>query len=219
LKPFTLVLLLSLLNQTALAAPEKTWELKRDNDGIQIYTKSLTGSKFKAVKAEMELAVPTRELVALVMDTEACPEWAALCKASEIVQQTSETDLHIYTLTQLPWPVKDRDAVTRVVWTLDGSGKVTMSAEFVPGIVPETKKATRLTRGTTAFIFQPLDPAQTRVTSHAHIDPGGATPAWITNMLLVDSPFETMQGIRTLVTSGRYQDAQIEFLESAPATQ
>ncbi len=219
MKYIPLAFLLTLLNQTALAATEEVWELQRDRDGIQIYTRSVEGSKFKAVKAEMEIDAPIRELVGLVMDTDACPEWAALCKDSEVVQQTSETDLHVYTLNDVPWPVKDRDAVARVLWSQDEAGIVTMRAELVSGFVPETKKAMRLTYGKTAWIFVPVGPDRTRVISEAHLDPGGATPAWVTNMLLVDSPFDTMAGMRTLVASGRYQDAQIEFLGSVSAAE
>ena len=35
-----------------------------------------------------------------------------------------------------------------------------------------------------------------RFISDAHVDPGGPLPAWITNVLLVDAPFQTMTRMR-----------------------
>ena len=193
------------------AFAEDAWELKRDRDGIQVYTRSVEGSKHKAVKAEMLVEASLNELVGLVMDTSACPDWAALCKVSEVAEQVSETELYVYTLNDLPWPVKDRDAVAKVLWTQDASGSVKMTAELVTGKVPETRKALRLTQGITSWVFHPEENG-TRIVSEAHLDPGGGTPAWLTNMLLVDSPFDTMVGMRDLVTSGKYKDAQFTFI-------
>ena len=195
------------------AFAEEEWELKRDRDGIQVYTRSVEGSKHKAVKAEMVVEAGLNELVGLVMDTSACPDWAALCKTSEVTEQVSETELYVYTLNDLPWPVKDRDAVAKVMWTQEESGSVRMTAELVTGKVPEIKKALRLTTGITSWVFYP-DENGTRIVSEAHLDPGGGTPAWLTNMLLVDSPFDTMVGMRNLVSSGKYKDAEFAFISA-----
>ena len=210
---FQLLLLLFISLPVSHAIAEQEWELKRDRDGIQVYTRSVEGSKHKAVKAEMTVPQGVNELVGLVMDTDACPEWAALCKSSQITEQVSETELYVYTWNDLPWPVKDRDAVAKVNWHQDSSGIVTMTAELTTGKVAEDKKALRLTEGTTSWTFHPSAEG-TRIVSEAHLDPGGATPAWLTNMLLVDSPFDTMVGMRDLVATGKYSDAAFDFLTS-----
>ena len=93
----TLLLLMLTLIAPIPANAEEEWELKRDRDGIQVYTRSVEGSKHKAVKAEMRVEASLNELVGLVMDTSACPEWAALCKRSEVTEQVSETELYVYT--------------------------------------------------------------------------------------------------------------------------
>lgn len=203
-----------LLLPNLILANQDGWAIKRDTDGIQLSTRTVTGSKHKAVRAEMEIDVALNELVGLVMDTKACPEWVALCKKSEILDQDSATELHIYTLNDLPWPAKDRDVVANVIWSEDSTGKVTMQAKLVAGFVPEIKKAVRLTQGTMAWVFSPVSNTRTRIVSEAHIDPGGATPAWLTNMLLIDQPYETMKNLRILAQSGRYREANPEFLRS-----
>ncbi|MCB1693502.1 MAG: hypothetical protein KDI19_12115, partial [Pseudomonadales bacterium] len=161
-----------------------------------------------------ELSAP----VALVRDAAACPRWAALCKESRVVRTESETDLYVYNYNDLPWPVSDRDAVAHVVWHQDPSNlAVTMTATAVPGIVPEERKAVRLVSAVTRWRFEPVGEGRILIVSEAHVDPEGPIPAWITNMLLVDSPLKTMQNMREELATGEYDNAHFDFVvEPAP---
>ncbi|MEM7098052.1 MAG: START domain-containing protein [Pseudomonadota bacterium] len=188
------------------------WDLKRDKEGIQVYTGNIEGSKLKAVKSEMRINAPINALIGLVRDADACPEWADLCKKAEHVEVISETQMYVYTLNDLPWPVSDRDAVAHILWEKDAeSGHVTMVATVAPDKMPKTK-AIRIPYGITQWTFVPHENGEVTVISNAHVDPGGATPAWLTNRLLVDSPFTTMKKMRDIVTSGRYAEATFEFM-------
>ncbi|MCR9276512.1 MAG: START domain-containing protein [Pseudomonadaceae bacterium] len=193
------------------AAP---WELKRDKDGITVYTRPVEGSNYRAVQAVMTVAATPSAAVALIFDTDACPQWADLCKESRVFEAVSETEMFVYTLNDIPWPVSDRDATTHVVWEhSESDGTVTMTATVVSDKLPKTGRTVRLSEGTTNWIFRPLPDGQLEITSRAHIEPGGAIPGWLSNRLLVDSPFTTMQGMRELLLSGRYDDVEIAFLD------
>ncbi|MEO0438470.1 MAG: START domain-containing protein [Pseudomonadota bacterium] len=197
---------------THALAQSLEWKLRRDEDGIRVFTADVPDSKHAAVRSEMHVATPLRELVALVLDTSACSSWAALCKESTIPQRSSDTEFHVYTYNDLPWPVKDRDAVTRVVWTVNPeSGSAHMVAELTEGLVKAKGKALRLTTGVTSWTFTPTENG-TLVENFAHIDPGGSMPAWVTNMLLVDSPHDTLVAMRETVAKGAYADAKVSFL-------
>ncbi|NOX52715.1 MAG: START domain-containing protein [Gammaproteobacteria bacterium] len=189
------------------------WNLQRDREGIKIFTRNVDNSKFKQVKAVMQIQSTLAELVALVRDTSACPEWAQLCKKAEEIEVLSETDLYVYTLNTLPWPVSDRDAVAHILWQQDATTfTVTMTANLVSGKLPTNKGVVRLTQGTTQWIFTPIDADQILVTSTAHIDPAGAIPTWLVNRLLVDSPFNTLKAMRKAINSHRYAGATYAFL-------
>ena len=207
-----LTLTVLLLFSAASFADEYAWEEKRDQEGIQVYTRSVEGSKNKAVKATTKVDATIGELVALVMDSSACPDWAALCKESRVVEQVSDAELYVYTINDVPWPVSDRDAVAHVRWLVEPLGTVVMTAELVSGKVDERHKTLRLTTGKTSWTFAPLPGGQVEIISEAHLDPGGVTPAWLTNMLLVEAPFDTLKGLKKLIASGRYRGSQIPFL-------
>lgn len=188
------------------------WQLKRDKDDIQIYTSSVPDSKHKAVKSLMTASGSLQAFTALILDAEACPEWADLCKRSEVIEQISEIESHIYTYNDLPFPVSDRDVLAKVRWQFDRQARrVTMNSRAIEGH-PKTK-AVRIVNARSQWIFTELPDQQIRIEGYAHIDPNGPTPAWLSNMLLVDSPFKTQRAMRKMIAEGRYQDANISFID------
>ena len=193
------------------------WELERDRDGIQIWTRAVADSKHKEVRSEMILEVNLKAAVGLVRDTTACSEWAALCKEAIEHEIVSEVELYIYTYNDVPWPVKDRDALSHVVWSQDPTDlSVTMIATATTGRMPANSKAVRITQADTRWKFVPLADGRLKVISQAHVNPAGPPPAWLTNLLLVDVPFDTLNQMRDVLLTGRYDDAHFEFIRSAP---
>jgi hypothetical protein len=188
------------------------WELRRDRDGIEVYTANVPGSKYNAVRSMMLVQAPVQNFVAVVLDTSACSTWVSLCKESYVVKRQTDTDYFLYTYTDMPWPATDRDAVAHVRWSLETETQaVHMIASIVAGVVERSDKAVRLSEGTTSWTFTPTEKG-TLVERLVHLNPGGGLPAWMTNMLLVDSPFDTLQTMRKLVTSGVYEQTSIPFL-------
>ncbi|MFT4632320.1 MAG: hypothetical protein ACI8PP_000459 [Candidatus Pseudothioglobus sp.] len=197
----------------AIAAEELDWREARQEDEITISVSDVTGSKHQAVRAEMTIQATLNALVGLVSDTSACPELAALCKRSNVHERISETELYVYSYNDIPWPVSDRDALAHVTWQQDPTElTVIMLAVPTDGILAETKKAVRIIDGVTSWTFKPLGDGQVNVISQAHIDPRGPVPAWLTNRLLIDAPFETMRSLRTIIQTGRYDDKRFAFI-------
>jgi len=213
----TLLLAFLLLTTTAIAQqdPEITWTLKRDRDGIQVFTRKVDGSPYDAVRAEMLVEkVRLSSMVALILDAEACSQWADRCSESYVHEHISDTEQLIYTLNDLPFPVKDRDVMSRVTWSQDPqTGTVSMHSQPAAGVIEERKDALRLTDAKVSWHFQPEGQGVVRVINEAHVDPGSALPGWVTNMLLVDTPFETMKAFREAVRDEKYAGAEIGFVK------
>ena len=208
------VLTLAALLVAPLAGAKESWELQKEADGIRVFTSAVEGSKFKAVRATMTADTSVATLVALVRDTSACTEWAHLCKLSREHEVVSETEMYVYTHNDLPWPVSDRDALAHVTWEKDADGAVTMTARAVgDSDVKKKRGIVRLANAVTSWTFKPVE-GGVEVISVAHVDPGGPLPAWITNMLLIDAPMQTLTRLRALAASGRYDNASFAFLEA-----
>jgi hypothetical protein len=194
-------------------ASENDWELKRDRDDIRVYTRDVAGSKFKAVKATTTVTAPLSAAVALIRDTSACPQVAALCKKSWVHKTVSETELYVYSYNDLPWPVKDRDVLVRALWSQDPTNfRVTMTATSVTGMMAENDQAIRLREASFNWELVPLEAGRLQVTTHFHIDPAGPMPALVMNLLLVDAPFKTLTNLRSVLETGKYDDVRFEFV-------
>ena len=201
----------------AIAAEPQAWKLKRDRDGIQIFTRSVDGSKFKATRGVTRIKARLSSLVALVQDTEACAKWADLCETSEVFEQVSASELYVYTVNDAPWPVTDRDVLAHVVWSQDpNTRQVTMLARAVRDRIPKRKGLVRIMEAESKWMFTPEPNGMVLVETEAHIDPGGPTPAWITNLMLVDSPFKTLANMRDLMAQGLYPDARFSYIDDRP---
>lgn len=189
------------------------WESKRDKDGIKVFTSNVEGSKFKAVRAEMLIKASLGSLVGLVSDSKACPDWADLCKEEKVIEQLSPTESYVYTYNDIPFPVKDRDVLAHVIWKYNPDlKKVSMISTATTGRFKKTK-AVRIENAIAHWHFSERENGHVLVENFAHIDPNGPTPAWITNMLLVDSPVKTLKSMRKLIASGKYDQYKPDFLK------
>ena len=211
---FMIHLPMTVLAAEASGSESDNWNLKRDRDGVQVYTRNVEDSPFDAVRATTIMEnIRLSSLVALIMDAEACPNWADRCAASSIHEYISETEQLIYSLNDLPFPVKDRDVLTRTHWSQDPETRaVYLISNATNGIIEEVKGKLRLTEASVSWHFLPQEDGSIQVVNEAHINPGSALPGWIINMLLVETPFETMKAFREEVTSPKYAEAEFEFV-------
>ncbi len=209
-----MVFVLPSIASAQLDGVDYDWKEKKNKNGIIISTSSVEGSAFKAVRGEMIVKASVEALVALVEDMEACPDWAAMCKESRVEKRVSEKESFAYVYNDIPFPVTDRDVYTHVVWSKNSKTKrVTMTSTAAEGGTAKTK-AVRIENAVSQWHFTPKEDGTTFVENFAHIDPNGPTPAWITNLMLVDSPYKSMNKMRSIVESGGYADTKVPFLEN-----
>lgn len=195
------------------AGVDYQWELKRDKKGIKVFTSPVKGSPYRAVKAEMTIKGKSSSLVALIQDVDNCPAWADLCKKSNMFKHISPQEQYIYTYNDIPFPIKDRDVLAQVQWQQNpASYKVSMTSKATTGLMEKTK-AVRIENAISQWHFTPQKNGLVLVENFAHIDPNGPTPASITNLLLIDSPYKTMIKMRKIIESGQYKNAQFDFVK------
>lgn len=190
-----------------------SWKLERDKKGVQIYTRDVKDSPYDQVKGVTLINTRLSSLVALVRDTEACPKWADLCAESRLHESLSETEHYVYTLNDIPWPASNRDVLAHVTWEQDQESlQVTMHSKATTGLVKKNKGVVRLTQANASWIFRPVGDGVVEITTQAHIDPGGPLPGWMTNLFLVDSPYNTLLKMKQAVSNPKYANAEVSFI-------
>jgi hypothetical protein len=188
------------------------WQLKRDRRGIKVYTAPVKGSKYRAIQSSVLINATLHSIIALIKDSASCSKWADMCKHSEVYQTVSDSENYIYTYNNLPFPIKDRDVLAHIQWTIDPQNAVlSMLSSATTGLKETNPKAVRLTQATAKWQFTIQADGSVLVENFAHIDPNGPIPAWISNRLMINSPYKTLLKMRSLVESGAYDNHPISL--------
>ena len=113
----------------------------------------------------------------------------------------------------MPWPVTDRDLVSHVIWRQNPETLVvTMQGNATTDKLEESDGIVRLTAAQVNWQLTALENSSVKVVLEAHINPASLLPSWITNRLLVDSPYNSMEGLRQRVKHELYQAVSLSYI-------
>ena len=203
---------LVLLSTTAMA--DGDWTLRKDEDGIRIYTAPVPDSNFHAFRGETRVESSLSTLMAVQADVAYVTEWLKDCDVSELLTDFSPDGYYAYFQTRSPWPVKDRDYVLRYEIDQDpDSYTVKISFEAEVGMLPETDECVRLTELSGYWELTPVGPRETEVVYQVSADPGGNVPAWLANRFVVDQPFYSLKRLRERTQLDKYKGTHFDFIE------
>ncbi|HZX57759.1 MAG TPA: START domain-containing protein [Mucilaginibacter sp.] len=210
-----LIILFALCVNIAAAQTNDTWTLKQSNDGIKIYTANVPDSKIKALKVECELNATLSQIVAAVMDIKHSKSWVYRTASAYVIKQASPSDLYYYTLVKMPWPVTNRDYIAHLKATQNAETKVvTIEVPCVTGMMPQKKKAVRVTHSTAQWLLTPEGAGRVKIVYTLHTDPGGDIPAWLTNMFITQAPSQTFTKLKALVQKPLYKNAKLSYIKN-----
>ena len=185
------------------------WELEKSKEsiGLNIYTRYVKGSDLKAFKAEMTVKQPIGAVFAVLADHDNSCNWIANCAEYQMFEQ-SEGANYSYMINEAPWPVTNRDAIVRsVVSQSSDSYEVMITLEGMPKYLPKTEDNIRIPKMDGFWKLIPVDEETTTVIYQVHAEPGGGLPSWLSNSVVVDTPYDTMRGLLKQLKKEKYDHA------------
>lgn len=102
---------------TTTAQAENSWTLSKDQDDIQVWVRDNPGSAVKSFKGISLIPAKLSTLVSILDDTKNFPRLLHQCKRAEELKRISKTESEKYIVTDMPWPVTDRDTIVHSVLT------------------------------------------------------------------------------------------------------
>jgi len=197
-----------------LVHAQPVWELKKDKEGIKVYTGSIPNSNLKAIKVTCILNSSLSQLAALLLDIKAHEKWVYHTKTSYLVKQLSANHLLYYSELDMPWPLSNRDVVVEInISQQPGSKVMNVSANAVGHYVPLQKDKVRVSLSKVNWTVTPVGNNQISVEYIAQADPGGEVPAWIVNSFSTKGPFETFEKLKEMLASSAYGNTQYDFVK------
>ena len=122
---YGLIILLLITKPVSVMASydDVSWFLVKEKQGVKLYTASIDGSDYVAVKAVTQIDASMETIVAVLGDGEGCNQWRELCQSSRVLKTLPDRERTIYMVLNMPWPLSDRDMVIHSRTTLDNENK------------------------------------------------------------------------------------------------
>ena len=206
--------LLSFILFYSLSFAQESWELKKKQPDLLIYTSPYPGSDFKSFKAVQNLKGGMKEVSAILLDVEHYTDLFPDALEGKMIQKFSDGHFIHYLATDVPWPVDDRSGIYEITTDFNREiNEITINVKCIPYKYNETLKTVRMSSGNGYWKIRQLSAGNTEVTFQYHAEPAGSIPAWLANSFVVDHPYKTMQNLKRILASGKYKSAEVDFLK------
>jgi len=195
-----------------LAHASNPWVLKKEAHGIQVFLRDIPGSALKSFKGVINIPARLSSLVAVIEDTKVYPQLLQKCKSARDIKLIGNNQAYKHIVTDMPWPVKDRDTVVYSIMQQNKQSKqVEIKMKAAPKMLPLTKDIVRITTMTGRWVLIP-EKNGTKVIYEMSVDPAGNLPKWLVNTISTDMPFNTLNNLRVLVKRPVYKQVKHAFI-------
>ncbi len=188
-----ILIILALAPMSSILA-QGDWQLRKNESGIKVYTRSINGSSLEEFKGTTVLNTTPESLANLLKKVKDYEDWLPRCKEAKLHSLKNNIQIH-YTQMKAPFPVSNRDCYYQYTYLKKGKG-IKVVLEALPEFGPQREDVIRITKAKGYWLFEPIEGGKTKVTYQVHANPGGSIPAWLANSFVVNNPFETLQNLQ-----------------------
>lgn len=173
-----------------------SWNPEKEKNGIKVYSSAVPNSAFKAIKVEGDFTGSYSKLISILTNVSQFNAWIYHSKTNRVVQQISALEFIYHTVTAMPWPLTNRDAVIHFKINTDSLPKyliITGRSEsdlvsLTPGLVRVKHYVAdwKVTQGSNKMLH---------INYQVAVDPEGNIPGWVANMFVEKGPYETFSNL------------------------
>lgn len=211
----TYFFLLTFICQPLSYAVESQWkpENKTHHRGdIAIYTRHAKDEPVKAFRGVMQVAQSPLDVLAVLMDLPSYPEWVYQCNSTR-ANLVSEDPKLIYMSFNGIWPTAGRDILVDFnITQKEENGPIHIHVFDAEHAYPKQGKYVRIPQLDNHWHIRPLSDGWTEIEFQTQFRAGGRIPNWLMNMVITMAPRKTMQGMKKLLASGKYETKSVDEL-------
>jgi hypothetical protein len=177
------------------------WKLRKNDNGITIYTRSVEGSSFDEFKGIAVIPDASFDKVLdIILDVKYNTSLIPDCTESRILfQRNKYYDIHYFRI-RAPWPIKDRDGIYISETSVTNNGKLAhVSISPLGNYLEEKKDIVRMYNGSGYWEVEEQPDKNVKITYQFHGDPAGRIPGWLANSVIVSNPFKTLENLKAMV--------------------
>lgn len=180
------------------AFAQDSWELKKSENGIEVYTRKASTGNLKELRVLCKLDATKDELISTLQDIGNYSQWVFSNKKSVILKTINPQKIIYYTQSHLPWPIKDRDLIVEL--DINSTPDVlNIQAKSLPDYLPQDANYIRVPYSLATWHVTQAPDNKLKVDYTFSVDPGGSIPAWLVNATLAVGPYNSFVKLRQLL--------------------
>ena len=200
------LLTLALIFSVPLFGAKNDWYLEKEEHNIEVFVAKTEGSAVKSFRGVVNVESSLKSVLSVIGDASSYPRWLHNCKSATTIKRVSENEVFNHIVTDMPWPVADRDSVVHSIKTQNNlTGQVSIKMISKPELLDKLPKAVRITDMQGLWELTPLENGQLKILYQMSIDPGGSIPKWLVNSMVIDIPFHTLNNLRRMAKEPQYK--------------
>ena len=183
-----------LLASTVLADSSKDgWHVIDQERGITVSARDEPGRDLPTLRGQGIIEGDVLLVLSIVLDAEGSTEWAEGADEVKMVKEIDPRTHIIYTRTDTPWPVSDRDMfMKRVTEVVKAGEEFRLSVVCLPNERPEREGVIRIKDCDSHFVLRKVDANHTAIEYQVNVDPGGSLPKFLIRWASRKVPFDTL---------------------------
>jgi hypothetical protein len=173
------------------------WTLRREQDGINIYSRPSAFSKFNDTRVDLDLPGTIRQLAGILRDVNNFPDWVYSARSSRMIKKINDNEVIYYSEIDMPWPASNRDYYADQKISFDETHRsMNVLSVGMKDYQPEKKDLVRVERSRGCWSVTTKSGNTIHLQYVLEIDPGGGVPAWIANNFADKAPLETFTNLK-----------------------
>lgn len=175
------------------------WQPQRGEEGVMLWTRPHPPGSVLALRLEMRVKAAPSALLEVLRDTSRHREWLPDSREVKLLARPTPDEDLVYTRLITPWPLADRDLVTRshVVRRKDCGLELKVRAE--PDALPLQPKLERIRASEGHWEALPQSDGTTLIRLETYTNPGTNLPGWLVNPTAIKAALKSFKGIRRLM--------------------
>jgi len=194
------VLLFSLRSLGVLAQHDDC-DLKKDKDGIKVYTCRSDTSKFRSLRADFTLENTSFEVIQKILfDPLNYVNWQYNVIEAEILEKSADNQLIYRLVIHAPWPVQNREMIVRISSEKESDQRMSFTMHTINHSYPLNDDYIRVPFSQGSWQVQLVD-SNLHVQYLLNIDPGGSIPSFLVNMAMAEGPYHSFSNLKRMLKS------------------